>query len=109
MTVNLANSTGQGDHVELIGEGTGTINAVNSTGNDTLIGANSTDTITGGAGQRYGRSQGGRQNNAGAGNDLGIYTLSDHYLLSGSGQLPSLNGDVDFYYGQGGLTRLTSC
>ena len=104
-TVNLANSTGVGDFVELVGKGTGTINAVNSTGNDTLIGANSTDTITGGTGNDTVDLKGGGTINAGSGNDLGIYTLSDHYSLSGS-TLTSINGDVDYYYGQGGTNTL---
>ncbi len=105
-TVNLANSTGKGDVVELLGKGTGTINAVNSTGNDTLIGANSTDTITGGSGNDTVELRGAGTINAGAGNDLGIYTLSDHYSINSSGQLQSLNGDVDTYNGQGGTNTL---
>jgi Domain of unknown function (DUF4347) len=91
-TVNLTNSTGAGDFVELVGKGTGTINAANSTGNDTLIGANSTDTITGGTGNDTVELKGAGTINAGAGNDLGIYSLSDHYSINGSGQLQSLNG-----------------
>ena len=104
-TVNLANSTGADDFVELKGAGTGTINAVNSTGNDTLLGENSTDTITGGVGNDTLYLKGAGTINAGAGNDLGIYVLSDHYSLSGS-TLSSINGDVDYYYGQAGTNTL---
>src|SRR6516164_7805834 len=86
-TVNLANSTGQGDVVMLKGQGTGIINASNSTGNDTVD--------LEGAGTIY----------AGAGNDLGIYNLSDHFSLNG-GVLQSVRGDVDYYYGQGGTNTL---
>jgi hypothetical protein len=104
-TVNLANSSGQGDFVELNGQGSGVINAINSTGNDTLIGANSTDTITGGTGNDTVELTGAGTINAGSGNDLGIYVLSDHYSLSGRA-LTSINGDVDYYYGQAGTNTL---
>ena len=104
-TVNLANSTGQGDVVMLKGQGTGTINASNSTGNDTLIGANSSDWITGGTGNDLVDLEGAGTIYAGAGNDLGIYNLSDHYSLNG-GVLQSIHGDVDYYYGQGGTNTL---
>jgi hypothetical protein len=104
-TVNLANSTGRGDVVMLVGKGVGTINAANSTGNDILIGANSTDTITGGIGSDTLDLEGAGTIYSGTGNDIGIYSLSDHYSLVG-GALQSRNGDVDYYYGQGGLDTL---
>ena len=105
VTVNLTNSTGLGDNVMLVGAGTGTINAANSTANNTLIGANSTDTITGGIGNDTVDLKGAGTVNAGAGNDLGIYTLSDHYSIIG-GQLQSLHGDIDYYNGQVGTDTL---
>ena len=104
-TVSLTNSTGKGDVIKLVGQGTGKIDATNSIGNDTLIGANSTDTITGGIGNDTVDLEGAGTINAGAGNDLGIYTLSDHYSLSG-GVLQSIHGDVDYYYGQAGTNTL---
>ena len=75
-----------------------------STGNDTLIGANSTDTITGGIGNDTVELRGAGTIYAGSGNDTGIYILSDHYSPSNGG-LQS-NGDVDYYYGQGGTNTL---
>ena len=89
----------------LVGQGTGIINAVNSIGNDTLIGANSIDTITGGIGADTVDLEGAGTIYAGSGNDTGIYNLSDHYSLNG-GVLQSIHGDVDYYYGQGGTNTL---
>src|SRR5262249_61549705 len=43
------------------------------------------------------------------GADLGIYALSDHYKVVGSGAtatLQSLAGDVDYYYGGSGSDTL---
>ncbi|WP_426442478.1 DUF4347 domain-containing protein [Bradyrhizobium genosp. P] len=96
VTVNLSNSAG-GDLVELVGAGTGTINATNSLGNNTLVGDNTTDTITGGTGNDILDLMGAGTINAGKGNDLGIYDLLDHY---GKG------GGADYYYGQGGTDTL---
>ena len=75
----------------------------NSTGNDTLIGENTTDTITGGSGNDTVELKGAGTINAGAGNDLGIYTLSDHDFINCNGQLQSLSGDVDYDYRQAGI------
>jgi large repetitive protein len=104
-TVNLDGSS-KNISVTLVGKGTGTINAANSTGADTLIGGAGKDTINGGYGPDTLDLTGGGTINAGSGNDLGVYTLSDHYSLSGKGVLTSLAGDVDYYYGQGGTNTL---
>src|SRR5215469_2970206 len=106
-TINANNSSGS--DILVAGNGNDTINLNNSTGNDIVYGGNGNDTIN--ANNSTGTDvfiagAGSDVVNGGANNDLAIYALSDHYTINAAGQLQSIAGDVDYYYGNGGTNTL---
>ncbi len=106
-TVNLNNS--KGDDVISSGDGNDTINLNNSSGNLVVYGGAGNDTINANNSTGSDVFIGGAGNNVingGAGNDLEIYALSEHYSINPSGQLQNIAGDCNYYYGNGGSNTL---
>src|SRR5438477_343564 len=88
--------------------GTATVNDNNTTTSIAVSGATDNSAVT--VKLNNIRGAGSDVINGGAGNDLGIYALSDHYYIdystNPSGVLKSIAGDVDHYNGNGGTNTL---